>query len=460
MLSTKRIKNPLLIGIILLSAICIVIDLPRIPIKIDFWKVHLDTEIAGPDLNVNLFGTQIQRELNIKQGLDLQGGVQLVLEADMENIEEARREEALESVKNIIDRRVNMFGVAEPIVQTSKVGDSYRVIVELPGVSDVQEAIDLVGQTAKLEFKEFKDETQGEGEDQVVVPTLVSTGITGADLKKAQVQFDPQTNNPYIGIEFTEEGGRKFAEVTSRLVGQQLPIFLDDMLLSSPTVNEEINEGRAQITGTFELEGAKQFAIQLNAGALPVPMKGVIEQRTVGATLGEDSIRKSVIAGAIGLFAVMLFMVLYYGRLGLIADTALIIYGLITLAIYKIVPITLTMSGIAGFIISIGMAVDANILIFERMKEEMRRGKSWSVAMELGFGRAWDSIRDANICTLITGFILFNPFDFKFLNTSGPIRGFALTLLVGIGVSLFTGITVTRTLLRTFYRKKKTSSIY
>lgn len=448
----KRLKNPLLWLIFILTVICIIIDLPRIPIKIHFWKINLDTEIKGPDLNLTLFGKELKREFNIKQGLDLQGGTQLVLEADMSAIAEANRKEALESVKAVIQRRVDLFGVGEPNIQTSEVGDSYRIIVELPGITNVEEAINLIGQTAQLEFREVDESVT-----DAVTPydSTKPTGITGADLKKAVVEFDPNKSTPYIAIEFTEEGGKKFAEVTSRLIGKPLPIFLDREIISYPSVNEAIEGGRAQITGDFSLEAAKQLAIQLNAGALPVPIKGIIEQRNIGATLGEESIKKSVIAGTIGLMTVMLFMVLYYGKWGLIADTALIIYGLLTLAIYKIIPVTLTMSGIAGFIISMGMAVDSNILIFERIKEETRLGKPLAVAMELGFGRAWDAIRDANVATLITGSILFNPFNFTFLNTSGPIRGFALTLMIGILISLFTGITVTRLLLKTFFIRRE-----
>lgn len=444
----KKFRNPLLWLIIILTAICIVIDLPKIPINIHFWKINIDTEIKGPDLDVKLFGSEIKKEFNIKQGLDIKGGTQLVLEADMTNIAENERQNALESVKVVIQRRVDLFGVGETGIQTSRIGDSYRIIVELPGVTEVEEAINLIGQTALLEFREV-DENAIESTD--IYASTIPTGITGSDLKKAIVEFDPTSGKPYIGIEFTSEGGEKFGEVTSRLVGKSLPIFLDKIPVSFPTVNEAITGGNAQISGDFTVESAKQLAIQLNAGALPVPIKGVVEQRKIDATLGSDSIRKSVIAGVIGLFAVMIFMIFSYGKLGIIADIALLIYGLITLAIYKIIPVTLTMSGMAGFIISIGMAVDSNILIFERIKEEMRSGKPRPIAMELGFGRAWDAIRDANIATLITGFILFNPFNFNFLNTSGPIRGFALTLLLGIGISLFTGITVTRVLLRTFY---------
>lgn len=457
-----KFKNPLLWLTFLIIIICVYIDLPRFPLNIHFWKINIEKEIGGGDLNFTIFGKKVEKRFDLKQGLDLQGGTELVLETDMLNIDPADRDTALDSVKTVIEKRVNFYGVSEPVIQSSKVGDSYRIIVELPGIDDVSEAIELVGQTAKLEFRESDDTVT---DPTSFIAATKSTGLTGSDLKKAQVVFDPETGEPSVSIEFTSEGSQKFEEITTRLVGKPLWIFLDDSPVSFPTVNEPISGGKANISGSFSLEEAKYLAIELNAGALPVPIKGIIEQKNIGATLGQDSVRKSIIAGLIGLFSVMIFMFLYYGKLGLIADCGLIIYGLMTLALYKIIPVTLTMSGIAGFLISMGMAVDSNILIFERMKEEIRWGKPWQIALENGFGRAWDSIRDANICTIITGLILFNPFDFKFLNSSGPIRGFALTLLLGIGVSLFTGIIVTRTLLRTFYRgyskkKKQPSKLF
>jgi preprotein translocase subunit SecD len=235
-----------------------------------------------------------------------------------------------------------------------------------------------------------------------------------------------------------------------------LAIFLDDIPVTAPIVNEAITSGDAVISGKFTATTAKNLAIQLNAGALPVPIS-IVEQRTVGATLGEDSVNKSVRAGLIGLFIVSFFMIAYYGKLGLLADIALLIYGLITLALYKLIPITLTLPGIAGFILSIGMAVDANILIFTRMKEELREGRPLSQAMELGFGKAWDSIKDANICTIITALVLLNPFNLSWLVTWGMVKGFALTLLMGVLISLFTGIVVTRTLVRVFYKTKETA---
>ena len=276
----------------------------------------------------------------------------------------------------------------------------------------------------------------------------VSADLTGADLSLAKVDFDQNTGKPSISLQFTKEGGEKFAAITKRNVGKQLPIILDNEIIQQPVVQEEILGGAAQITGSYTLEEAKQVVVQLNAGALPVPVT-LVEERTVGATLGEASVKESITAGIVGIAMVALFMLLSYGTLGIIAVTGLLIFAAITLAIYKVIPVTLTLPGIAGFMLSIGMAVDSNILIFERFKEE-RRIKPVMDALEVSFGRAWDSIRDANVATLVTSFVLANPLDWKFLNVSGPVRGFAITLALGIAISLFTGIFVSRNLLRIF----------
>lgn len=409
------------------------------------------------NLDINLGPIKFSRSLEIKKGLDLQGGTHLVLEADMKDVNKEDRATALESAKNIILRRVDLYGVTEPVIQTVQSEDNYRVIVELPGIKDINQAIDLIGKTAKLDFRELPpDLNQDVQATQAAVLLLQyqQTGLTGAQLNKAEVQFDQQTGQPTVGIHFNSEGAKLFSEITTRNVGKQVAIFLDELPITAPTVNEPITTGDAVISGDFPLEEAKNLAIQLNAGALPVPLK-VVEQRTIGATLGQDSVDKSIKAGFIGLVIVIIFMIVSYGFLGFLADIGLIIYGLLTLALYKLIPVTLTLPGITGFLLSVGMAVDSNILIFERMKEEVWQGKPTKIAMELGFGRAWDSIKDANICTLITCFVLFNPFSWSFLNTSGMIRGFALTLALGIAISLFTGIIVTRTLLRIFYKPKE-----
>jgi preprotein translocase subunit SecD len=438
------------IGFLTLTAL--LIDLPRFPLRIHFRNFTFETTLGGYSLDFHLLGRKFKKEFPLRLGLDLSGGIHLTLEADMEEIDLSEREIALEAARNVIERRVNLYGFTEPLIQSAKIGKSYRIVVELAQVRDVEEAVQLLGQTAKLEFREFKEEI---ATPSATFPTLAntsSTGVTGRDLRRAQLDFDPNTGKPVVAFELTSEGGKKFEEVTSRLIGKPLAIFLDVLPISWPIVQDVIVD-KGTITGQFTTGQAKNLALQLSAGALPVPVK-VVEKRTVGATLGRASIEKSVRAGSVGLLVVAGFMVAYYGSLGLLADLALIIYGLLSLAIFKLIPLTLTLPGVAGFLLSIGMAVDSNILIFERIKEEIRAGKGATSAVELGFGRAWDSIRDANICTIITCFVLFNPLNFSFLNTSGMIRGFAATLFIGIIVSLFTGVVVTKTLLRTFVRTK------
>ncbi len=396
------------------------------------------------------------KDIPIKKGLDLQGGAHLVLEADMSGIDSANKETALQSVKEVISRRVDLYGVAEPVIQTSKFEDKFRIIVELPGIQNLSQALDLIGQTAQLDFRELSKEKKASPSAEMMLFDFTPTGLTGKELQKAQVQFHQQTGEPIIALQFDAEGVKKFAEITKANVGFQVAIFLDDVPVTAPTVNEPILNGQAVISGNFDLKTAKKLAIQLNAGALPLPIK-IVEQKTIGATLGNESVAQSVRAGLIGLGLVIVFMIILYGFLGFLASLGLVIYALVTLALYKLIPVTLTLPGIAGFLLSVGMAVDANILIFERFKEEKKSGRPLLSSMEIAFGKAWDSIKDANVCTLITCFVLFNPFDWSFLNTSGMIRGFALTLALGIGVSLFTGIVATRTLIRMFYRGKTNS---
>jgi protein-export membrane protein SecD len=593
-------------------------------------------------------------------GLDLQGGTHLVYEANVENIDAQERDDAVEGVRDVIERRVNFFGVAEPLVQTNRSGDKYRVIVELAGIKDVNEAIKMIGETPLLEFKEaskprdltneekeaaqkFNEEQKAKGEEilnklkegadftelvkeysedeiskdkqgdlgfvgsvssyyqlykkaEEIGPDAVATdlvkdsqgyniikvgekqedgkevkarhilicwqgadrcekdwskeeakqkieevktkataenfeelakenstepgadtsggdlgwfkkgmmvkefeeaafslkngaisdivetqfgyhliykederdlykyqisrillktqaenkiqptdpwqdtGLTGKQLTRAQVIFDPNTNQPQVSLQFNDEGKEMFADITERNVDKQVAIFLDKYPISIPRVNEPIKDGNAVITGTFTIPEAKQLAQRLNSGALPVPIN-LLSQQTVGATLGQDSVKKSLKAGVIGLIGVMIFMLLYYRLPGLLADLALVSYSIIVLAIFKLWPITLTLAGIAGFILSIGMAVDANVLIFERLKEELKAGKPLKSAIEDGFKRAWPSIRDGNVSTLITCLILFQ------FGTS-IIKGFAITLTVGILVSLFSAIVITKVLVR------------
>ncbi|MBI2600737.1 protein translocase subunit SecD [Candidatus Daviesbacteria bacterium] len=383
--------------------------------------------------------------------------MQLILQTDMSKIDSNNKDDALQAAREVIERRVNLFGVSEAIVQTSKVGDDRRIIVELPGIKDATGAADLVGKTAQLEFRELPATISAEMSEATKsgIPLIyfsTPAGLTGADLEKAQVTYGSVSggsSGPQVAIEFTSEGANKFAEITKRNIGKSLPIFLDEQIVSAPTVNQEILGGSAVITGQFTTDEAKKLAVQLNAGALPVPIK-ILEQRVIGPTLGQEAVNKSLVAGIIGLAIVMVYMGLYYGLYGILADIALLIYTAIVLAIFKtglfvLPPVTLTLAGIAGFILSIGMAVDANILIFERIKEEIRWGKSKSFALRLGFDRAWSSIWASNVSSLITAAILY------YFGTS-LIKGFAITLAIGVLVSMFTAIVVTRTLLRLVMR--------
>lgn len=420
-------------------------------------------------LNFNLFNQSIslktrpdfiQKDLSLKTGLDLQGGTHLVLNTDMSQINTQDRDDALTSVKQIISQRVDLYGVTEPVIQTATVKDQYRLIIELPGIQDIDEAVNLIGQTAQLDFR--SDQAEDAGTVDYASPSAFmrvfefqSTGLTGKDLKKATVNFaqqDTATNEPVVSLQFTKEGADKFKNITESNLNRPVAIFLDDQLVTAPTVNDVIADGQAIISGGFTAESASQLSIQLNAGALPVPVE-IIEQSNISATLGANSINQSIQAGLVGLAAVMLFMILLYGFNGFLASVALIIYGLITLSLYRLIPVTLTLPGIAGFVLSVGMAVDSNILIFERLKEELRAKKPYPIALELAFGRAWDSIKDANTTTIVISLILINPLNWSWLNTSGMVRGFALTLFLGVLISLFTGIVVTRTFMRQMISK-------
>ncbi len=442
MRKSTSIRNTFII--VILSVLGIILCLPKkLPINIDYGSIKINGRIVRPSLDLKFLGMDFKRDLNLALGLDLAGGSHLVFEADTSAIADERKKESVEGVRDIIERRVNLFGISEPTVQTSSYQNKMRVIVELPGIKDSASAINLIGKTAQLQFAKV-GENDSEG--------LILTDLTGADLKEAQVEFDQKTSKPVVAITFTEEGAKKFEELTGANVGKPLPIILDNNVISAPIVEDKISGGSAVISGSFTTDEAKDLSIQLNAGALPVPVH-LVEQKTVEASLGADSVAKSIKAGIVGLSMVLIFMLIVYGKLGLIADIALMVFGVLTLSIYKLIPITLTLPGIAGFLLSVGMAVDSNILIFERFKEEIRI-RPFSDALEVSFGRAWDSIRDANIATLATSFILANPLDWKFLHVSGPVRGFAITLALGIVISLFTGIFVSRNLLRVFVKEK------
>ncbi len=378
----------------------------------------------------------------VRLGLDLQGGTQLMYEADMKDVPGADRADALEGVRDVIERRVNAFGVTEPLIQVLR-GGAPRVLVELAGVHDVEDAIRQIGETPQLDFREEGEPIKAkdqEGND-IDIPQWKRTDLSGRHLQRADVVFHPQTGVPQVSLVFDGEGKTLFAELTKRSVGKRIAIFLDGEAITAPVVQEEITAGEAVITGNFTTDEAKELARRLNAGALPVPIS-LISRTTVGPSLGKESLAKSVLAGTIGLLILTVIMLSLYRLPGLFAVLALFLYAELVLAILATLGSTLTLAGIAGFILSLGMAVDANILIFERLKEELRSGKPLTAAVSEGFREAWPSIRDSNISSLITAVLLY-AFG------SSVVRGFATTLAIGILVSMFTAVTVTRTLLRT-----------
>ena len=404
--------------------------------------------------NTKIFNREINSlgNLDIKLGLDLKGGSHLVFEANTKGIKQEDLAQSLEATRDIIERRVNFFGVSEPSVQTVKSGSNYKIEVDLPGITKVKDAIDKIGKTAQLTFREASSK----------VNIATSSGfvafdsnplLTGKDVKKASVSIDSTSGKPQVSLEFTKEGNKKFADATKRNVGKVIGSFLDDTTLTTPVVQQEILDGNAVINGSFTTDEAKKLAQDINGGALPIPIK-LVSQKNVGPSLGAEEISKSIIAGIIGLSAVLIFMVLYYGKMGFIANLALVIYGFLALAIFKMFSVVLTLSGVAGFLLSIGMAVDSNILIFERIKEELRKKNNMEIAIKIGFGRAIDAIKDANFTTLIVAFILFNPLNWGFLPQFGLVRGFALTLMIGVGTSLFTGVFITKRLINFFYKQK------
>lgn len=455
-----------LVGIIFIALAAGWIDLPDNP------GLHL-----GP----------ISKEIKVHEGLDLQGGLQVLLQADVPDCASVSND-AMEAAKSIVENRINGLGVVEPLIQRQ---GACRIVVELPGISNPDEAIRTFGETGLLEFIDAG--TTGLSEGQIVQTTGLSTVIvpgeptptaapqtptvrptatatitatagitstgamtttspftqtyrtvmTGKYLHSANVAFNQTTNQPYIQFTLTEDGAKIFGDYTSKNVGKFLAITIDQQVISSPVIKSAITQGQGIIEGRFTPEEANRLVLQLKYGALPVPLK-VAESSAIGPTLGRESVNKSLVAGAVGLVIVVLFMLLYYRLPGLLADIALIIYALVVFAIYKL-GITLTLPGFAGFILSVGMAVDANILIFERMKEELRAGRALALAIEAGFQRAWPSIRDSNFSTLITCGILY-VFGLNF--GASIVKGFALTLGIGVLASLFTAILVTRTFLR------------
>ena len=523
-------------------------------VRMTFVFIIVLTALAALVVIPKVGGLNWFNKFKIHLGLDLQGGTHLVYRADTSSIENASDIDGrLESLRDVIEYRVNFYGVSEPVVQTNFSGGEHRIIVELAGIKDTQEAINRIGETPQLDFRiqgepiepdeaadeetivkaneildkalsgedfsqlaseysedlasavqggdlgwakkglfvpEFEKAIFEDLKDGEISPEIVESqfgyhiikrieerlndqgevevhaahilfqkpnadlidynwlpsGLTGEHVKQAQFSVNNTTQEPLVLLNFSDEGKEMFAQLTADHIGEPIAIFLDDNLLSSPVVQDVIKDGRAQISGNFTLQGAKDLVDDLNLGALPVPIE-LISQTTVGASLGETSVQKSLLAGIIGLIAAALFMLLFYRLPGLISVLALAIYTVITLALFEMIPVTMTLAGVAGFILSIGMAVDANILIFERTKEELYRGRSLNTAIENGFMRAWTSIRDSNISSIITCLIL------AWFGTS-IIKGFAITLGIGILISMFSAITVTRTFLRLMVNKK------
>ncbi|MDI6785220.1 MAG: protein translocase subunit SecD [bacterium] len=390
---------------------------------------------------------------SIKLGLDLQGGMHLVLDVDIDDLPEGTEpQEAIDRALEIIRNRVDEFGVSEPIIQ--KQGKK-RIIVQLPGIRNVDRAIELIGKTALLEFRLVDMERLGEamggkipagyelvskeGEDKATYLLKIVPEITGTNLSDAQVRFDTQMfNRPYVSIKFDGEGAKKFAEVTGKNINKRLAIVLDNKVKSAPVIKSNIPDGEAVIEGNFDLEEAKDLAIVLRAGSLPAPIK-IVEKRVVGPTLGKDSIEKGIIAGLIALLVVTTFMIGYYKFSGIIANLALLINLIIIFAVLSLLKATLTLPGIAGIILTIGVAVDANVIIYERIKEEFKLGKTIRAALDNGYKKAFRTILDSNLTTLIIALMLYQF-------GTGPIKGFAVTLSVGIMASMFTAIFVCRSI--------------
>jgi len=404
---------------------------------------------SEPKLNKNYEHTSsFLKKFPFRLGLDLSGGSHLIYKADVSGVPAGQVSDSMSALRDVIERRVNLFGVSEPVVQVQDggigSGGGEKLIVDLPGITDVEKATAMIGQTPLLEFKvEAPAGTPQQatvGPDGKVNlnagPQFISTELTGRYLKKATLEFDQNTREPKVGLQFDDTGTALFAQITKANVGKSVAIYLDGSPISAPVVREEITGGTAQISGNFTPVEAKQLVGRLNSGALPVPIT-LLSRQTIGGSLGANAVHSGVKAAIIGFLIIALFLILWYRLPGLIAVFALCIYVLVILSLFKLLPVTLTAAGLAGFIISIGIAVDANVLIFERVKEELRSGRTIADAVSTGFSRAWFSIRDSNISSIITAIILFS------FGTS-LIKGFALTLGMGVLVSMLSAITITR----------------
>jgi preprotein translocase subunit SecD len=391
-----------------------------------------------------------------KLGLDLNGGTHLVYRADTSKIAATDVNDAMQSLRDVINARINGLGVSEPIIQTEKTTingqEIQKLIVELPGVTDVKQAVDTIGQTPVLEFKKLNPNAApltASSTPEDVANNFLATELTGRYLNAATVQYDSQTNRPIVSLEFDDTGKELFANLTKEEIGKPIAIFLDGKIISAPTVQDEIRDGKAVITGSYSATEARDLARSLRYGALPVPVE-LIGTQTIGASLGADAIAASITAGIWGFIAISIFLIIWYRLPGLVAVVALILYVIINFTLFKLLGVVLTSAGLAAFIISLGMAVDGNILIFERMREEFERGSEKNKTLEdgirEGFSRAWLSIRDSNLSSIITGAILF------FTATSALVKGFAFVFIIGVLVSAFTAITISRTLLLSLSR--------
>ena len=417
--------------------------------KIRVWAIILI--LVGALVGYFTYSTEHSQNFGnfpFKFGLDLSGGTHLVYQANVSNIPAKDVDSSMQALRDTIERRVNVFGVSEPIVQVEKGSLNgvtlHELIVELPGVTDLNKAIAQIGSTPILEFRLEKPDAQALQKNSSTTLTLdqlyASSTITGKDLARADVTFDPTTSAPQVSLTFNSEGAAKFSDITKNNIGKVLAIILDGSPISTPVIRDQISDGKAVINGNFTPQQAQELVRNLNYGALPVPIE-LIGSQSIGASLGADALKASTAAGIMSFIIIAIFLILWYRLPGFIAVIALGVYTAINLAIFKLIPVTLTSAGLAGFILSIGMAVDANILIFERMKEEMRRGHGQEMAMKEGFHRAWLSIRDSNLSSIITALILY------YFATSSLIKGFALVFLIGVVTSMFTAITVSRTFL-------------
>ncbi|MGI5841336.1 MAG: protein translocase subunit SecD [Patescibacteria group bacterium] len=455
----KKILNTFLV-ILSLVVLSLIVNMPQsLPINVNWKNININTSLKRPDFSFKLGNTEFKKDLDLKFGLDLAGGASLVYNVDTKDLKKEDMPQALESLKENIERRVNLFGISEANVQISNEMENYRLTVELPGIEDIDQAINLIGQTARLNFR-GEVEIAPEATQTATIYDLFAhdTGLNGSHLVRSAVVINPNNSQPEVSLEFNNDGAKLFETATKDFLNKRIAIFLDDIPITFPTVQTVITDGKAVINGSFGTQEAKSLSAQLNAGALPLPIE-MISQNQIGATLGKDTIDKGIKAGLVGLATILIFMIGNYGRLGLFASLGLITYGLFTLTLYRLIPVTLTFPGIVGFILSVGMAVDSNILVFERIKEETRKGKPWNVAVDLGFGKTWEAIKDTNISSLIIALILFNPFNWSFLNTSGMVRGFAVTFLLGIIIGLFTSIVVTKNFIKVFTYKLNNQQI-